>query len=52
VFAVGCGIRAAKNSDEYYAATQLFRSGYNRYIFSSFDTMEERLSWLQRATSN
>jgi hypothetical protein len=36
--------RTCKNSEEYFVATQLFRSDYNRYIFSSFDTDEERLS--------
>ena len=41
---------AAKNSEEYYVATELFRSGYNRHIFLKFDTNEERLNWLQRAT--
>ena len=40
---------AEKASNEYYIATQLFRSGYNRYIFNNFDSNEERLGWLKRA---
>ena len=43
---------AEKASDEYYIATQLFRSSYNRLIFSSFDTNEERMAWLKRATQH
>ena len=38
-----------KNSDEYYAATQLFRKSYNRHIFCHYDNNEERLGFLQKA---
>jgi hypothetical protein len=37
---------AAKNSEEYYVARELFISGYNRHIFLKFNTNEERLNWL------
>jgi hypothetical protein len=39
----------AKNSDEYYAVTQLFRKSYNRHIFCHYDTPEEKLGFMQRA---
>jgi hypothetical protein len=39
----------AKNSDKYYAATQLFRKSYSRHIFCHYDTPEEKLGFLQRA---
>jgi predicted dinucleotide-utilizing enzyme len=41
---------ADKASHEYYVATMLFRSSYNRLVFSNFDTNEQRMAWLQRAT--
>jgi hypothetical protein len=36
----------AKTSDEYYAATQLFRKSYNRHILCHYDTPEEKLGFL------
>jgi hypothetical protein len=41
---------AHKASHEYYVATMLFRSSYNRLVFSNFDTNEQMMAWLQRAT--
>jgi hypothetical protein len=34
----------AKNSDEYFAAIQLFRKSYNRHIFCHYDTLKR--SWV------
>lgn len=34
-------------SPKYLVATKLFKSGYNRFIFSHYDTPEERLEYLQ-----
>ena len=44
--------RADKASNEYFAATMLFRSTYNRFIFSGLDTNEQRMAWLRRAAKN
>jgi len=44
--------RADKASNEYYVATMLFRSTYNRFIFSGLDTNEQRMAWLRRAAKN
>ena len=43
---------ADKASNEYFAATMLFRSTYNRFIFSGLDTNEQRMAWLRRAAKN
>jgi len=43
---------ADKASNEYFAATMLFRSTYNRFIFSGLDTNEQRMAWLRRAAQN
>ena len=41
-----------KASNEYYVATMLFRSSYNRLVFSGLDTNEQRMVWLRRAAQN
>jgi len=43
---------ADKASNEYYVATMLFRSSYNRLVFSGLDTNEQRMAWLRKATHN
>jgi hypothetical protein len=40
---------ADKGSAEYYIATMMFRSSYNRLIFKGLDTNEQKMVWLQRA---
>ena len=42
--------RADKALNEYYIATMMFRSSYNRLVLSNFDTKEQRMAWLRRAT--
>jgi hypothetical protein len=39
----------AKNSPLYFVATKLFKSTYNRHIFCHFDTLEDKLAFLQQA---
>jgi hypothetical protein len=39
---------ADKGFAEYYIATMMFRSSYNRLIFKGLDT-NEKMVWLQRA---
>ena len=41
-----------KASNEYYAAIMMFRSSYNRLVFSGLDTNEQRMAWLRRAAHN
>ena len=43
---------ADKASNEYYVATMMFRSSYNRLVFSGLDTNEQRMAWLRRAAHN
>ena len=44
--------RADKVSNEYYMATIMFRSSYNRLVFSGLDTNEQRMALLRRAAHN
>lgn len=39
-----------KGSPQFFTASQLFRSGYNRHVFSMLDTPTQRLNWVQQAT--
>ena len=44
--------RADKASNEYYVATMMFRSSYNRLVFSGLDTNEQMMAWMRRAAQN
>ena len=44
--------RVDKVSNEYYVATMMFRSSYNRLVFSGLDTNEQRMALLRRAAHN
>ena len=44
--------RADKVSNEYYMATIMFRSSYNRLVFSGLDTNEQRMAWLRRTAQH
>ena len=44
--------RVDKASNEYYVATMMFRSSYNRLVFSGLDTNEQMMVWLRRAAQN
>ncbi|KAG8092754.1 hypothetical protein GUJ93_ZPchr0012g20844 [Zizania palustris] len=39
---------ASYNTDEFYIATRLFSSDYNRPVFCKIKTKEDRLGWLKR----
>jgi len=47
---VECGVDY--NLKEYYMATKLFCSEYNRQVFCQFKKNEDRLMWLKRCCND
>ena len=43
---------AGLNTKEFYVATRLFHSEYNRMVFNMMDTKEDRLTWLKKAVQD
>ena len=43
---------AGPNTQEFYVATRLFHSEYNRMVFNMMDTKEDRLTWLKKAVQD